>query len=79
MEKLKLKDKKMKYNLLKFRTFNEEMTTADVRGLGYVSGAPAGSISNYASDNIASADTMNDVLKKFINVWHNNLHNRKTK
>ena len=52
------------------------MTTADVRGLGYVSGAPAGSISNYASDNIASADTINDSLKKFVQLWHGNIHNR---
>jgi len=69
----------MKYKLLKFTKFNEETTTADIRGLGNVSGTPGGSISNYASDNIASADTMNDVLKKFINVWHNNLHNKKVK
>ncbi len=62
----------------KIKKLKEEMTTADIRGLGYVSGTPGGSISNYASDNIASADTMNDVLKKFINLWHNNLHNKKS-
>ena len=64
----------------KVRKLKEEMTTtSDIRGLGNVSGTPGGSISNYASDNIATADTMNDVLKKFIATWHHNLHNKKVK
>ena len=57
----------------------EQTTTADIRGLGNISGNPAGDISNYASDNIATADTLNDVLKKFINTWHSKYHLSKVK
>lgn len=57
-------------------TFKEEVTTSDIRGLGLVTGVPGGSLSNYVSDNISSADTSNDILKKFISIWHTNLHNK---
>lgn len=44
----------------------EKVTTDSVRGLGLVSGIPGGSLSNYESNNIATADTINDNLKKFV-------------
>ena len=70
---------KTKKTIKEARDFQEETTTADIRGLGNISGNPAGDISNYASDNIATADTLNDVLKKFINTWHSKYHLTKVK
>jgi len=57
----------------------EEMGVESVRGLGYVSGIPTGSLSNYSSDNIATADTINDNLKKFVKLWHGSMHANKAK
>lgn len=65
--------------VIKSNDIKEEVTTDSVRGLGLVSGVPGGSLSNYASDNINTADTINDSLKKFVQLWHGNIHANKAR
>ena len=65
--------------VIKAKDMKEEVSTDAVRGLGLVSGVPGGSLSNYASDNIATADTINDNLKKFVKIWHGAMHANKVK
>lgn len=45
-----------------------------IAGLGYNSGTPNGTPTNYESDNIASADAASDILKAAIQKYHINLH-----
>jgi len=48
----------------------------NVRGMGYNSGNPDGDTPNHISNNIASADTQNDLLKKFKKQFHDNHHKK---
>lgn len=64
----------------KKKTVNEETTTADVRGLGYVTGNPEiddDAVDNYRNTNMAVADTHNDVLNKVLHKMYL-LHSSKT-
>lgn len=56
---------------------NESINSAGggaVRGMGVNSGNPDGETPNHVSSNIASADTQNDLLKKFKKQFHDDQH-----
>lgn len=44
-----------------------------VRGMGYVSGSPDGDSKNYVGDNIADADTRNNIVN-LMTTQHMNMH-----
>jgi hypothetical protein len=54
------------------RVVKEEETTADVRGLGFVTGNPMVGddvVANYQSTNVRNADSYNEVLQKTLSRW----------
>jgi hypothetical protein len=59
------------------KTIKEEVSTADVRGLGFVTGDPKGdqdAMQSYLERNIATADTQNDLLNKVLDKMHHQYH-----
>lgn len=64
-------------------TIEEDSTmtssSGDIRGLGMVSGNPAGTITTYTALNASDADTQDQILKKLIKVNHHDYHVDKTK
>lgn len=49
-------------------------TSGAIRGLGYVSGDPAGSISNYATLNASDADTIDQIMSRTKHEYHDKYH-----
>ena len=52
----------------------EQVTTADVRGLGLVSGNPGGTNLDWATLNQAEADTRDQVMNQIKKTTHDDLH-----
>lgn len=53
-----------------------EVTTGDIRGLGYVSGNPAGEINTYSVLNATDADTKDQILRKLLDKMHHQYHDK---
>jgi len=64
---------------IKKKTIKENVvSTGDVRGLGYVSGNPAGDINGYATLNASDADTRDQILNKVLERMHYDYHAKVT-
>lgn len=60
---------------------NEESTTADVRGLGYVTGDPAveqDAVARYQAGNVVDTDNVSNQIFKRVKEAHTNLHGKKS-
>jgi hypothetical protein len=61
------------------KTIKEEETTADIRGLGYVTGNPivdTDVVTQYQNTNMATADTHTDILNKVLERMHLRHHSK---
>ena len=68
--------------MLSFKQFinikENTVSSGDIRGLGGVTGNPAGDITNWTLANMGDADTRDNILKALIKSMHTDLHKKNT-